>query len=33
METTGILGVILGFYRDNAEENGHYYIMIGYILG
>ena len=24
---------IYGFYRDNAKENGKYYIIIGYILG
>ena len=24
METTGIIGYILGFYRDNGKENGNY---------
>ena len=24
---------IWGLYRDNGKENGHYYILIGYILG
>ena len=24
---------LLGFYRDNGEEHGNYYIMIEYILG
>ena len=24
---------LLGFYRDNGEEHGNYYITIGYILG
>ena len=35
METTIVLGlgfrvgVILGLYRDNREENGNYYVIIG----
>ena len=29
----GILGYILGLYRNNGKENGNYYSMIGYILG
>ena len=39
METTGIIGYILGLYWDNGKENGNYrdhrgYIgIIGYILG
>ena len=24
---------LLGLYRDSGEENGNYYIIIGYILG
>ena len=33
METTGIIGVILGLYRDNGKENGNYrdyrvYVMV-----
>ena len=26
METTGIIGVILGLYRDNGKENGNHYL-------
>ena len=38
METTimgyiGIIGTILGLYRDNGKENGNYRIIIGHILG
>ena len=22
----------MGFYKDNGEENGNYYIIVGYIL-
>ena len=29
----GNIGYILGFYRDNGEENGGYYIIIGYSMG
>ena len=32
METyIGVLGNILGLYRDNGKENGTYYILIGVI--
>ena len=36
METTilgyiGIIGYILGLYRDNGKENGNYYFLMGYI--
>ena len=24
------MGYILGLYRDNAKQNGNYYIMVGY---
>ena len=38
---TGILGYVLGLYRDNGKENGSYYLglyrgymgILGYILG
>ena len=38
METTimgyiGIIGYMLGLYRDNGKENGNCYNIIGYILG
>ena len=38
METTtmgfiGIIGDILGLYRDYGKENGNYIIISGYILG
>ena len=26
----GIIGTILGFYRDNGKENGNYYIGVIY---
>ena len=33
METIGIIGIIigiiLGFYRDNGKENGNYYSILG----
>ena len=29
----GIIGTILGLYRDNGKENGNNYIVIEYILG
>ena len=25
----GIIGVILGLYRDNGKENGNYYSILG----
>ena len=29
METTGVIGVILGLYWDNGKEHGNYYITLG----
>ena len=26
----GIMGFILGLYRENAKENGNYYSRVGY---
>ena len=31
IETTGIIGVILGLYKDNGKENGNYRYYRGYI--
>ena len=28
-----IVGNILGLYRDNGQENGNYYNIVGHILG
>ena len=28
METTGIIGTILGLYKNNGKENGNYYIGV-----
>ena len=28
----GIMGNILGLYRDNGKENGNYYIIVGLLL-
>ena len=36
METTGMIGLILGLYRDNGKENGNYgdyRVHIGIIQG
>ena len=33
METIGIIGVILGLYRDNKKENGNYRDNRASILG
>ena len=27
----GVIGYILGFYRDNGKENGNFCNLIGYI--
>ena len=29
METTGIVGIILGLCRDNGKDNGNYYSELG----
>ena len=29
----GICEAILGSYRDNGQENGNRYIIVGYLLG
>ena len=28
-----VLGIVLGLYRDNGEDNGNDYTIIGFILG
>ena len=29
----GFMGDFIGFHRDNGKEHGHYYTILGYVVG